>query len=63
MYLLAMLGGAAVNYAIYIAVIHELTEVFGVLTPALGVALGSLGGMAVNFASARSIVFRKTHNE
>ena len=53
-YLLTMLAGAAVNYAVYALVLQLLD---GPLAPALGVALGSCAGLAVNFASARWLVF------
>ena len=55
-YLASMLGGAAVNYGAYVLVLHGL-RVPG--TAALGVALGSLAGMGVNFLSARYLVFRR----
>lgn len=54
-YLVTMLGGAAVNYAVYVATLHALA---GPWAPALGVALGSGVGLGVNFVSARSLVFR-----
>ncbi|MEJ8822107.1 GtrA family protein [Variovorax humicola] len=54
-YLTAMLGGAAVNYAVYVVVLHWLA---GAWVAALGVALGSLSGLAVNFLSARYLVFK-----
>lgn len=56
-YLVAMLGGGAVNYAIYsllvLAVAHEPW------LPLVAVAAGSAGGLLVNFLSARFWVFRK----
>ncbi|AMM24625.1 GtrA family protein [Variovorax sp. PAMC 28711] len=54
-YLVTMLGGAAVNYAVYVATLHW---VGGPWAPALGVALGSCTGLVVNFLSARYFVFR-----
>lgn len=54
-YLVTMLGGAAVNYLIYAATLYLVAMEHA---PALGVALGSIGGLAVNFASARFLVFR-----
>jgi putative flippase GtrA len=54
-YLTAMLGGAAVNYTVYVLVLHWLS---GPWAAAAGVALGSLAGLAVNFLSARYLVFR-----
>lgn len=53
-YLVSMLGGAAINYGIYAL---TLRGVDGAFAPALGVALGSLGGMFANFAAARYLVF------
>lgn len=55
-YLLTMLGGAAVNYGVYVVTLHWLA---GPWAPALGVALGSCAGLALNFLSARHLVFRK----
>ncbi|MDM0014373.1 GtrA family protein [Variovorax sp. J22P168] len=54
-YLLTMIGGALVNYVVYVLTLQWLG---GELAPALGVALGSLAGLAVNFLSARQLVFR-----
>jgi putative flippase GtrA len=58
-YLVTMLGGAAVNYAVYVATLHLVD---GRWAPALGVALGSCAGLVVNFASARQIVFKSKRN-
>ncbi|MEO7393264.1 MAG: GtrA family protein [Ramlibacter sp.] len=55
-YLVSMLGGAAVNYAAYVATLQFLTSPYA---PAWGVAFGSLAGLAVNFASANWVVFRR----
>lgn len=54
-YLLMMLAGALVNYAVYALTLHQVE---GRLAPALGVALGSCAGLLVNFLSARQWVFR-----
>lgn len=54
-YLLTMLGGALVNYAVYVATLHAVD---GRWAPALGVALGSCFGLVVNFLSARHLVFK-----
>lgn len=54
-YLLTMVGGALVNYATYVLTLHW---VGGPLAPALGVAIGSCAGLAVNFLSARHLVFK-----
>jgi putative flippase GtrA len=51
-----MLGGAALNYLAYAATLHWLPGHGGA---ALGVALGSLAGLSVNFLSARYFVFRR----
>ena len=56
-YLVAMLGGAAVNYAAYVLTLRALPPASWV--PLLGVAVGSVAGMGVNFATARWLIFRK----
>lgn len=55
-YLASMLGGAAVNYAVYAATLH-----FAAIphAAALGVALGSVAGLAVNFLTARFLIFSR----
>lgn len=55
-YLLAMLGGAAVNYGAYALTLHVLPPAPWV--PLLGVAVGSVAGMGVNFVSARWFIFK-----
>jgi putative flippase GtrA len=54
-YLLTMLGGAFVNYGVYVLVLHASS---GPWVPALGVALGSVAGLALNFLSARYLIFK-----
>ncbi|RZL90065.1 MAG: GtrA family protein [Variovorax sp.] len=54
-YLVTMLGGAVVNYGVYVLVLHTLN---GAWAPAVGVALGSLAGMTLNFLSARHLIFK-----
>ncbi|MDM0034955.1 GtrA family protein [Variovorax sp. J22P271] len=54
-YLLTMMAGALVNYGAYVLTLHWLG---GPLAPALGVALGSCAGLAVNFVTARFLVFK-----
>lgn len=54
-YLLTMLGGAFVNYGVYVLVLRTFN---GAWVPALGVALGSCAGLALNFLSARYLVFK-----
>ncbi|MES2152169.1 MAG: GtrA family protein [Pseudomonadota bacterium] len=56
-YLGAMAGGGAVNYVVYGAAIITLPP--GPALPLYAVALGSLAGMCINFAAARSMVFRQ----
>ncbi len=54
-YLVTMLGGAALNYGAYVAVLHWYHGPYAAL---LGVAAGSIAGLVANFASARYFVFR-----
>lgn len=54
-YVFSMLGGAAVNYAIYALTMEYLPLPHA---PAWGVAFGSVGSLTINFASARFLVFR-----
>lgn len=54
-YLVSMLGGAAINYLAYVVTLHFYS---GPLAAALGVAMGSVAGLSVNFLSARFFVFR-----
>jgi len=55
-YLVTMLAGAAINYTVYAATLHWVGD--SIFTPALGVALGSVAGLLVNFSSARQLVFK-----
>ena len=55
-FLVANLGGGAVNYAIYAALIASFAIVRAY--PVLGVAAGSLAGLAVNFTLSKFVVFR-----
>ena len=55
-YLFAMLGGGAVNYAAYSAVV--LFAPHARLLPLWSVCVGSLAGMTVNFISAKYLVFK-----
>ncbi|MTV40120.1 GtrA family protein [Duganella radicis] len=57
-YLGAMLGGGAVNYLVSAVAVHLLPS--WPLTPLLAVAAGSLAGMALNFISARLLVFKRS---
>jgi putative flippase GtrA len=56
-YLGLMVIGGVVNYGTYAAAV-ELSETVR-RVPALGVALGSLAGMAINFWSAKTMVFER----
>jgi putative flippase GtrA len=55
-YFVAMLGGFAVNYGVYAAMVYALPPVRA--WPVLGVAAGSIAGLVVNYASSRWWVFR-----
>lgn len=55
-YLGAMLGGFAVNYAVYAALVYAFSPVRE--WPVLGVAAGSVAGLVVNYLSSRYWVFR-----
>lgn len=55
-YLISMTGGASVNYAVYSLVI--VAGRHGPVLPLLGVACGSIAGMAVNFFAAKFWAFR-----
>ena len=55
-YLLAMLGGGVINYvasAITVALLPPSS-----MAPMIGVAVGSIAGMSVNFISSKLFVFR-----
>ena len=55
-YLLAMLGGGVINYLCSALAVMLLPP--GALVPMLGVAIGSIAGMSVNFISSKLFVFR-----
>ncbi|GLU31755.1 GtrA family protein [Trinickia caryophylli] len=55
-YLAAMSAGGAVNYATYSAAVLALAGMR--LLPLVSVALGSVAGLAVNFAGAKLWVFK-----
>jgi putative flippase GtrA len=55
-YLGAMTGGALLNLATYTLVLALLPP--APWLPALGVAIGSLAGMALNFVAAKFFVFK-----
>lgn len=56
-YVLAVLGGGLVNYLFYTLSMALLPS--GQLLPLISVGLGSIGGMVVNFASTKLLVFRQ----
>lgn len=56
-YLAAMMLGGIVNYGVYTAVVLMLPRT--PILPFLAVAAGSIGGMGVNFVSAKFFVFRR----
>ena len=53
-YLLSMLLGGCVNYAVYAATLHWIHVPYAAL---LGVALGSCAGLGVNYVTASRFVF------
>ena len=55
-YFVAMLGGFAVNYGVYAALVYAFPVVR--VWPVLGVAAGSVAGLIVNYVSSRYWVFR-----
>ena len=55
-YMTAMTLGAAVNYGAFAATLLMLP--FAVRQPWLGVAAGSVAGLAVNYLTSRHLVFR-----
>lgn len=59
-YLLAMTGGFAVNYGAYALLVWRVELVRE--WPVIGVAVGSVLGLAVNFVSSRFWVFRRPPN-
>jgi putative flippase GtrA len=56
---IAQLAGAAVNLGTYFALVAA--SVFVARFPVVGVAAGSLAGLAVNFVAARAFVFGPRH--
>lgn len=56
-YLLAMTGGFVVNYGAYALLVHQMALVRE--WPVIGVAVGSVLGLAVNFISSRYWVFKR----
>ncbi|QJQ97152.1 GtrA family protein [Halomonas sp. PA5] len=58
-YLGLMLGGGVVNYVVYSLLVASVETVHQF--PILGVAAGSVAGMAVNYLSSRYVLFRNVH--
>ena len=60
-YLAAMLVGGAVNYGVYALALARVPMPWFSpgLKPLVCVALGSLAGMGVNYASSRWLIFRR----
>lgn len=56
-YMLLMCGGGIVNYCTYAAGILLSTTI--ATDPVIGVAMGSLAGLTVNFVSAKFLLFQK----
>lgn len=56
-YVLAVLGGGLVNYLLFSLSVAMLPP--SPLLPMVGVAIGSVGGMVVNFISTKLLVFRQ----
>ena len=56
-YVLAVLGGGLVNYIFFTVTVAMLPR--SPLSPLISVAVGSIGGMMVNFVSTKLLVFRQ----
>lgn len=59
-YITSMLGGAAINYTVYVLTLHWLP---GAAAPTVGVALGSCVGLISNFTAARMLLSRRPTQE
>lgn len=59
-YITSMLGGAAINYTVYVLTLHWMP---GAAAPTIGVALGSCAGLISNFTAARMLLSRRPTNE
>lgn len=59
-YLTSMLGGAAINYSVYVLTLHWMP---GAAAPTIGVALGSCAGLISNFTAARMLLSRRPTKE
>ena len=60
-WMLAMTGGASLNYSIYALAVWQIQLVHS--WPAIGVGMGSVVGSTFNFLSARRWVFGSAKNE
>lgn len=56
-YVFAMCGGFTVNFTIYSILVYHFELIQRL--PALGVAVGSLGGFVVNFSASRYWIYRQ----
>lgn len=54
-YVSSMLGGATINYTVYVLTLHWMS---GPFAPTIGVALGSCVGLLSNFTAARMLLSR-----
>jgi putative flippase GtrA len=59
-YVFAMCGGFSVNYSIYSVLVYHYALIRDL--PALGVAIGSIGGFMINFSASRFWVFRRNES-
>lgn len=59
-YVFAMCGGFAINFAVYSSLVYHFELIQRL--PALGVAVGSLGGFVVNFTASRYWIYRQREN-
>lgn len=59
-YFFLMILGGSINYGIYSITI--LNSNYAHNNPIVGVALGSIGGMVINFLTSRFLLFRYEHN-
>jgi putative flippase GtrA len=55
-YFCLMLIGGIANYSVYAVLVYKNAQVS--MYPVLGVAVGSLAGMSVNFILSRSVLFK-----
>lgn len=59
-YMVAMSAGFVLNYGVYSALVFRFPLVKQM--PALGVAAGSIAGLAVNFVSSRFWIYRRRNS-